>query len=591
VPETSSAVPRRRLAAILFADVHGYSRLMAKNEDRTYERLTQSLRLMRSLLADYGGQHVRTAGDGVLALFETASQALKFAIAVQREFRNDAVWNTDDEPIVFRIGINLGEVLIDEADIQGHSVNIAARVQTLAQPGGICITEAVQRAVRDPLAATMRALGRRTLRNIDGPIDVFAVEIDGPELSIAPSGEIPQLPVLPSLTPREDAWIAVLPLENTSGDPRDTHLCDGITRDIITNLSRFRDLAVIAPYSAFLFRNGQLSPEEIGRHLGVGYLFTGGLERTGMKIRIRARLTETDAGQVLWSERFSGDLNDVFEFQDDVTDMIAARLAIQISAAERRRALARAPSELRAYGLVLRGQELSWHIRREANLHARRLFEQAAEIAPDYGRTYAAMSRTFLHEWRYGWVTSPEPCLDRAIAWAIEAITHDDLDARGYSELGYARLFQKQHEASIAAYERAIDLNPNDADVLAEMSLCLSYSGQSERAISLMNRALRLNPYFPDWYLWYLGNEYFDMGDCEKAVETLNKMRDKSEAHRLLTSSYALLGRMREARYHARQVLLVQPDFSIKHWRKVPPDRDAGTLDRFIMGLRKAGLK
>ena len=407
----------------------------------------------------------------MLALFETASQALKFAIAIQREFRNDAVWNADDEPIVFRIGINLGEVLIGEADIQGHSVNVAARIQALAHPGGICITEAVQRAVRDTLGVTMRALGRQALKNIAEPIEVFAIEVNGSELMPAPA---PLLPAMPALVPGE-VWVAVLPLDNMSGDPRDNHLCDGITRDIITNLSRFRELAVIAPHSAFLFKNWELAPEEIGRHLGVRYLLTGGLERAGIKLRLRARLTETEAGRVLWSERFDGDLGDVFEFQDDVTDMIAARLAIQISAAEQRRALLHALSELRAYGLVLRGQELSWHLRKEANLHARRLFEQAADIAPDYGRTYAALSRTFLHEWRYAWAASPEACLDRAVALAVEAITHDSLDARGYSELGFGHLYKKQHDASVAAYERAIELNPNDADILAEMSLSVLF--------------------------------------------------------------------------------------------------------------------
>jgi class 3 adenylate cyclase len=240
MPEASSAVPRRQRSAILFADVHGYSRLMAKNEDRTYQRVTQAIRLIRSLIGDYGGHVQHVAGDGILALFESAAQALQFAVAIQREFRNEAVWHGDDEPIAFRIGINVGEVLLGgEANVQGHSVNIAARIQGLAKPGGICVTGAVQRAVRDTFGATMRALGRRTLGNIDEPVDAFAVEIDCPELGMAASAEIPQLPELPFLTPREDAWVAVLSLDNTSGDPRDDHLCDGITRDIISNLSRF----------------------------------------------------------------------------------------------------------------------------------------------------------------------------------------------------------------------------------------------------------------------------------------------------------------------------------------------------------------
>ena len=257
MPEPSFAAPRRQLSAILFADVHGYSRLMAKNEDRTYQRVTQAVRLIRSLIGDYGGHVQHVAGDGVLALFESPAQALQFAVAIQREFRNEAVWQGDgDEPIAFRIGINLGEVLLGgEANVQGHSVNVAARIQALAQPGGICVTEAVQRAVRDTLGIAMRKLGPQSLKNITEPIEVFAIEVNGPPLPVSA-----ELPLAPSeLTqPFTEASVAVLPLANLSEDPRNSHLCDGFTGDIITNLSRFRDLLVIARHSAFLFKDRDL---------------------------------------------------------------------------------------------------------------------------------------------------------------------------------------------------------------------------------------------------------------------------------------------------------------------------------------------
>jgi adenylate cyclase len=586
--EASFASPRRQRSAILFADVHGYSRLMAKNEDRTYQRVTQAVRLIRSLIGDYGGHVQHVAGDGILALFESAAQALQFAVAIQREFRNEAVWAADDEPIAFRIGINVGEVLLGgEVNVQGHSVNVAARIQALAQPGGICITKAVQRAVRETLGIAMRKLGPQSLKNIIEPIEVFAIEVNGPPVPI--SAELPQAPS-ELVQPFTEASVAVLPLANLSNDPRNGHLCDGLTGDIITNLSRFRDLLVIARHSAFLFRNYDLPTSQIAGQLGVRYLVTGGLQRSGRKLRLRIQLTEAGTDRVVWSDRYEGSLDDLFAFQDDVTAMIAARLAVQISAAEQRLLAERAP-DLRAYGLILRGQHLSIQFKKEANLHARRLFEHAVEVDPACGRSYAGLSRTFNIAWRYEWTQSRELCLNKAVELAREAINRDGSDARGYSELGFAYLYSKRHDDSLAAYGRAIELNPNDADILAEMGGAVSFSGDSEAALNLLNRAVRLNPYHPDWYLWFLGEAYFDLSQYDEAIRTLHRMRDQSEGHRLLAASYALSDRLEEARYHAQQVMSVYPDFTIEHWRTVPPDRNPEPLERFLEGLRKAGLR
>jgi adenylate cyclase len=588
MPE-ATAGPRRVTSAILFADVHGYSRLMARNEERTYQRVTQAIRLIRSLIGDYGGAVQHVAGDGILALFPSAAQALQFAVAIQREFRNETVWAADDDPIAFRIGINLGEVLLGgDANVQGHAVNVAARIQALARPGGICITDAVARAVRDSLGIAMRQLGPRSLKNITEPIEVFAIEVNGP------SQPVPvELPAAHSelTTPFAEASVAVLPLDNLSGDPRDRHLCDGITGDIITNLSRFRELLVIARHSAFLFRNRELPSAQVAGQLGVRYLMTGGVQRSGHKLRLRVQLTEADTDRVIWSDRYDGDLGDLFAFQDDVTAMIAARLAVQISAAEQRRLLADQAPDLRAYGLILRGQDLGLRFRREANLHARRLFEHAAEIDPAYGRCYAGMSRTFNLAWRYHWAPSPDAALDRAVDLAHAAISHDNLDARGYGELGFAQLYKKHHDSSLAAYERAVELNPNDADLLAEMGDAMTYCGQTDKALDLLKRAMRLNPYYPDWYIWYLGEAHFYARDYQQAIHTLQQMRDQSEAHRLLASSYAHLGLMEDAQRHAQEVLRIHPNFSLEHWRNVPPNKDPGENEVFIEGLRKAGLR
>jgi adenylate cyclase len=588
MPALLSVSPRRDRSAILFADVHGYAQLMDRNEERTYERVSRSIRLMKSLIGDYGGRVMNVAGDGVLALFEDAPQALRFAVTIQRELRNDVVWNADDEPVAFRIGINLGEVLVDdEANVQGRSVNVAARIQALARPGGICVSEAVKQALQNNHDLTLRSLGHQSLKNIAEPVEVFVVEQGAPS---PPSIlDLPRHP--PLIAPPAEASVAVLPLANLSGDQRDDHLCDGITSDIITNLSRFRDLLIIARHSTFLFKDARVPLKVVAGQLGVRYLMNGGLQRDGSRIRINVELSEVESSRVVWAERFKGDLGDVFAFQDDVTDVIAARLAVHISAAERRRALSASPPDLRAYGLVLRGEELNVLLRQEENLHARRLFEQAAEVDPGYGRPYAGLSRTFNCAWQYQWAESPEACLDRAVELALEGIQHDSLDARGFSQLGYAYLFKKHRDASLAAYEQAIDLNPNDADILADMAIATRASGDTQRTMELIRRAMRLNPLQPDTYLWVLGETYFDLGDYEQAVGTLLQMHNRSEGHRLLAASYAHLGKLEEARYHAQCVLEAHPNFSLEHWRNVPPDKNPEPLERFIEGLTIAGLR
>ncbi|MGH6926785.1 MAG: tetratricopeptide repeat protein, partial [Dongiaceae bacterium] len=285
-----------------------------------------------------------------------------------------------------------------------------------------------------------------------------------------------------------------------------------------------------------------------------------------------------------------GNLSDLFDFQDDITGVISARCAGQVAAAERRRMSSLPPADLRAYGLVLRGQDLSLQFRRDTNLHALRLFEEAAVIDPRYARSYVGMSRTFNTAWLYRWTEAPETALDRAVELAIEAVRLDELDARGHSELGYAFLYKKRHDASLVEYERALELNPNDADVLADMGDALTYSDQPQRAINLLQRAMRLNPLYPDWYLWHLGEAYFHIEDYDATIRTLTKMHDQSEAHRLLAASNAHLGRMSEAQHHAAQVLAVHPDFSIDHWRAVVP-YSQGPMARFIEGARLAGLK
>ena len=348
---------------------------------------------------------------------------------------------------------------------------------------------------------------------------------------------------------------------------------------------------MIAQQSSSLFESQKLPANEIGRKLGVRYLTTGGFQRAGDQLRVRVQLAEADTGRSVWAETFNGSIEDVFSFQDEITAVIASCLSVKIDKAESQRQQRTAPSDLQAYGLILRGREVYKQPRRELNLHARRLFEQAAHIDPDYALPYSSISRISNDAWRFNWAENPDAALDDAIDKAETALRLDPDDARGHAALGNACLYKRRHDESLAAYERAIQYNPNDADILAEMGHSASVYGEPERAVELIERAMRLNPFYPDWYLWHLGEAYFDMSDYEEAIRTLTQMRDKTEAYRMLTASTALLGRMDEAKRHAEQILLTHPEFTLKHWENVPPDRNPEPRERLIEGLKKAGLR
>ncbi|MDS9469919.1 adenylate/guanylate cyclase domain-containing protein [Paracoccus sp. MBLB3053] len=574
-----------QLLTVLYADVHGYTRLLEQDERGTVARLTRSLALIRDLVGDYGGSVVNTAGDGLVAVFQSVHKALHFAIEMQSELSRESAWTDGAQSISFRVGISVGDTFAGADGVYGHSVNLAARIQSFAEPGGICVTEAVYQIVRANGDLRLRSLGSKRLKNVSAPVEIYSVERLCTGQSSLP---IPTRSLGAESLP--DASLAILPLENISADPSDLYLCQGIAADLITNLSRFRNLMVIARHSSILAAANAGSLGEIGRRLGVRYLLTGSFRRSDKRIRMTVDLVEAASENVIWSERYDGVMTDIFDFQDDVAAMTSARVAIHIDAAERRRLAEHAHPALYAYGLVLRGQDMGFRFLPDANLHARRLFEQARDLDPDYGRSYAAMSRTFNVEWRYNWTNDPEGSLNEALALAKRAVQCDSLDSRGFSEMGLAHLYKKQHDEAIAAYEHAVDLNPNDADLLAYMGDCLAYVRQGERAVNLLERAIRLNPYHPDSYLWFLGDAYFHNGDYARTLETLYRMRDQSEAHRLLAASHAMLGQMDEARHHASEVMRVHPNFTIEHWRKVPPLKHAEDLDLYVHGLRLAGL-
>jgi adenylate cyclase len=586
-PMTPVAATDREVkrAAVLIADVVEFSRRMEQDEGGSVDQVSRSIQLFRGLISDYGGQIAAIAGDGILALFDSADRALQFAVQIQTEFRDQSVWG-DGDPIQFRIGLNVGEVTFHETVAYGHCINVAARLQAMADPGGILVTGAFRSAMQSASSGLLlRSVGQPRLKNLSEPIDIYAVEQSAPaptRAAVRPRDE-------PLSEPVRNPSIAVLAVTNLSGDPRNDHLCLGISEDIIASLSRFRNLLVIARHSAFLFNLNTAPAEVVQRQLGVRYILWGSLRRAGERLRIAFELIDAATESVLWSDRFKLDLDELFDVQEEIAGAVASRLSIQIDLAEWRQQ-SPYPRDMRAYGLVLRGQHLILKFTKAGNWHARRLFEEALEYAPEYSRAHSALSRTHNLDWRYAWSSAPQRSLESAIVFARRAKEFDRLDARGFAELGYAKLYRRQHEEAIAEYGQALALNPNDSDIIAEYADALAYVEQPQRSVELMHKAMRLNPHYPDWYLWYLADAYDTLGQSEDAIATVKRMHDPSEGQRILAANYAHLGMMREAEAAAHEVLRLHPTFKISVWRERPPYRDKAILERYVEGLRKAGL-
>jgi adenylate cyclase len=573
-----------KLAAIMFADMVNYSKHIEQDEATNANNAARSIELFKALIGDYAGQVVNIAGDGILALFDSADRALRFAIQIQTEFRDQSVWG-DGDPIQFRIGLNLGQVTANATNFHVHSVNVAARVQALAEPNSIFVTGAIRDAVRDLPGVTLRSLGQPRLKNISEQIEIFVVE---ESLAASPGVAAPRRP-FPKPEIVQHPAIAVLALTNLSGDPRNDHLCEGIAEDIIASLSRFRNLMVIARHSAFLFNLGANPAQEVQTRLGARYILGGSLRRADRRLRIAVELIDAASEGVLWSDRFSLDLEELFDLQAEIAGAVAARLSIQIDFAERRQESPH-PHDMRAYGLLLRGQHMLLRVTNEGNWHARRLFNEAIEFAPEYSRAHSALSRTHNYDWRYSWSATPEESLGTAINLARRAKDLDPLDARSFAELGYARLYSKQLEEALVEYAHAMALNPNDSDIIADYADALVYAEQPARSVELLEKAMRLNPYYPDWYLWNLADAYDALGRYEDVLAAVKRMQDPSDGRRLQAIAYAHLGLMKEAQATAREVMRLQPGFTISQWIQRPPFRQGPVLERYIDGLRKAGL-
>jgi adenylate cyclase len=564
----------RRLAAILAADVVGYSRLVEADEAGTLAALkSRRKNVLEPLVARHHGRIVKLMGDGVLVEFGSAVNAVQCAVELQKGFAEANADLADDTAALLRVGVNLGDVVVEGGDLFGDGVIVAVRLQALAEPGGICISGGVHDQIEKKLALAYEDLGPRELKNMAKPVHVFRIASDVPATKPAA--------VAGGFKPS----IAVLPFTNMSGDPSQQYFSDGITEDIITELSRFRELFVIARNSSFQFRDKTVDVKRIGRELGVGYVVEGSVRKAGNRIRVTAQLVEVVSGTHLWAEHYDRDLQDVFAVQDEVTQTIVATLVGRLTASRADKAR-RKPTKLWvAYDFFLQGRECVDRFDVEA---AEPLLRHAIELDPGFARTHETLARAFVFKFFSDGRTET---LSNALVYAKKAVSLDENDAASHCALAHVYTFMHQLEVAGVHFSKAVALNPSDVGVAIGHAHWLARVGRTSEALEKLDIAVQRDPFRPDWYWEIRGIPLLQEKRYEEFIEGYNHIsRPQVWHHPYLAIAYAHLGRIEEAKAHAAEVLKLKPDFSAKWISAMEPYKDPVYLEHLLDGLRKAGL-
>ena len=580
---------KRKLTAILSADVVGYSRLMEDDEEATIQTLNTYRKSMSTLIQQYRGRVVDTTGDNLMAEFNSAVDSVNCAVQIQRELAERNAELPNCRKMEIRIGINVGDVVVDGERIYGDGVNIAARIESLAETGGICISGSAYDQVSNKLGLEYENIGEQQVKNISTPIRVFRViwDTDLPERSSPEEYTLLPLPDKPS--------IAVLPFNNMSGDPEQDYFSDGLTEEIITALSKVPQLFVIARNSTFTYKGKPVNVKQVGQELGVGYVLEGSVRKAGDRVRITAQLIDATTGNHLWAERYDREIKDIFALQDEITMKILAALQVKLTEGEQARISSKGTDNLEAYLKVLQARESSCSFTREGNALARQMCEEAISLDPDYARTYYLLSLTHQTDLFLGVSKNPRQSMEKIKELAQKAIALDNSSAEAHRTLCYLYTMMRQYEKGIAEGERAVALDPNSADCHSMLGTSLHYAGKYKQAIDLLTKAVRLNPIPPTIYFLILGNAYQLAGMYEESILTYKKVLKRNPdhlfAHLRLAATYILVNREQEAKSEASEVLRIDPEFSIKTFLRTVPYKNQSDLELLQSSLRKTGLK
>jgi TolB-like protein/class 3 adenylate cyclase/Tfp pilus assembly protein PilF len=625
---------KRKLIAILHADVKGYSRLIGEDEDATVSTLTAYREVMGVLIQKHRGHIVHGSGDSLLAEFISVIDAVRCAVEIQKELKIRNAELPEDRKVEFRIGINLGDVIEKDEDLHGDGVNIAARIEGLAEGGGICISRTAFDQVRNKLKLGYEYIGEHSVKNIAQPVRVYRVltepeaagkvlgeKISPPKqrwklaLSVvitvivltitvtlwntysrSPSVEVASVEKMAFPLPDKPS-IAVLPFDNLSGDSSQDYFSDGITESIITALSNLSNLFVIARNSTFTYKGKPVKVQQVAQELGVRYVLEGSVQRSGDQVRITAQLNDALNGHHLWAEKYDRKIGEIFALQDDITDRVATALEIKLTEGEQARIRRGKTDNPKAYEYFLRGLEIGRRFTKEDTAQARKLFEKAVEIDPNFAYAWQEIGRMHYRDARFGWTDSPAESLKLAEELARKTLTVNDSDATAYATLSLVYMARRQHEKAVAYGEKALELAPNFADVNVMIALPFYYSGRPEEAIELVKKAMRLSPYYPDWYLPVLGHAYRLTGQYKEAIDALERWRDRANPrselpYLMLAFTYVESGREEDAHAAVGEILKRKPTASIEGYAKSKffAYKDPAEIKRALDSLRKAGL-
>ncbi len=579
---------KRRLAAILAGDMVGFSRLMEADESGTLARLkAHRVELIDPAIAKNGGRIVKTTGDGMLVEFASVVDACQCAVEVQRRMARRNAELPDDRRIDFRFGINLGDIIVEGDDVYGTGVNIAARLEALADPGGICFSDLAQKAVDGNLDVDLEDMGHHDLKNIAQPVHVWrwvSDESSGPACEPAPTSIQPEKPSL-----------AVLAFENMSGDAEQAYFSDGISEDIITDLSKLEGLHVIARNSSFVYKNQAVSIPQVARELGVRYVLEGSVRKAGNRVRVTAQLIDSTDGGHVWADRFDRDLDDIFAVQDELTQEIVSVLKVKLTPDEKDRLVHKGTADIDAYNLFLRGREQAWLHTKVGNRTARQLLESAIAIDPGFAAAKAHIAFTHVMDYVNGWSDSPEESLRVGLEMAGQAVETNEMESQSHFALAAACIWSRDLDRARAAANRCLALAPNSAEGLLTTAHALIFGGEPAGALEALGTYMRLDPHYPDITLHFLAEAHISMGQYDEAIavlkQRLQRNSDSWMAFALLASCYGHLGRLEEGRAALAELLRINPGFSIERRRRTLPFKNPADFERRVEGMRKVGLQ
>jgi len=626
---------KRRLAAIVSTDVKGYSRLMADNEVETIKSIKSCRELLFQKISDHGGRVVDSPGDNILSEFSSVTEAVECSVEIQNALLAHNKDFPEDRKMAFRIGINLGDIIEDDERIYGDGINIAARLESIAQGGGICISGSIYDQIKNRLSLGYEFLGNQELKNISDPVPVYSVLTDpasagklkykcikddpkykrkkrmiiGLVLILLIAGARILYRNAPFFTPGEHQKmikhtlmnlnipnkpsIAVLPFMNMSGEKEQEYFSDGLTEDLITDLSKVSGLFVIARNSVFSYKGKNTKIDQIGRELGVRYILEGSVRKVGERVRITAQLIDSKTEGHIWAERYDRDLKDIFSLQDEVRGKIVTALAVQMTTSDKKRIMTKKTDNLEAYDYYLKANDLCELTDLKTLEEGRNLLQKAIRLDPNFSKAYAAMGKTFFTQWILG-PDKDQAILDKVYEWSQKAIGINPEEPSGYIMLAHYYLWTKQHDAAIEQTKKALALDPHNPEWLASYGELLSYSNDPEQGIDFFIKAMRLDPKYPVWYLYGLGHAYFLIGDYDQAILSFQKAVQQDPAfwpsYLLMAVSYDAKGMKAESLKAAKSALEQNKNIPYEKWEQRLPYKDPAEARKIVEMLKRIGI-